>query len=199
MPGMTATRLARRLSLDGNPLRRRTDKIATCLAALLVGVFLIAAPWLSVAAVGWASGTGAARQQAMRSGRQVPSVLWEAARGPSLSRGASGYLRAQTRWIPPADRAPANVIRGYVGAAAGRTVPPSVDTAGPPANAQGSDGAVRERQVAAAVVAVVGLGIVLLCLAWAGRLVLDRRRLANWEAAWAAVGPQWTKRFWSRG
>ena len=23
---------------------------------------------------------------------------------------------------------------------------------------------------------------------------LDRRRLAGWDAAWAAVGPQWTKR-----
>jgi hypothetical protein len=39
----------------------------------------------------------------------------------------------------------------------------------------------------------------LLCLAWAGRWVLDRRRLAGWEAAWAAVGPHWTKRFRSRG
>jgi hypothetical protein len=199
MPGMTATRLARRLGLDRNLLRRRTDKIATCLAALLVGGFLIGAPWLAVAAVGWASGTGAARQQAMRSGRHVPSALWEAAPGPSLSRAASGYLGAQARWISPADRATANVILGDVGAAAGHTVPPSVDEAGSPAKAQRSQGTVRERQVAAAVVAVVGLGIVLLCLAWAGRLVLDRRRLANWEAAWAAVGPQWTKRFWSRG
>jgi len=39
----------------------------------------------------------------------------------------------------------------------------------------------------------------LLCLAWAGRWALDRRRLAGWEAAWAAVGPLWTRRFRSRG
>ena len=51
----------------------------------------------------------------------------------------------------------------------------------------------------AAVTATVTLGIVLLFLAWAGRWVLDRRRLAAWEAAWAAVGPHWTKRFRSRG
>jgi len=48
-------------------------------------------------------------------------------------------------------------------------------------------------------VAIATLGIVLLCLAWAGRWVLDQRRLADWETAWAAVGPQWTKRFWSQG
>jgi len=55
------------------------------------------------------------------------------------------------------------------------------------------------REAAAAVIATAALGIVLLCLAWAGRWVLDRRRLANWETAWAAVGPQWTRRFRSRG
>ena len=51
----------------------------------------------------------------------------------------------------------------------------------------------------AGVVATVALGIVLLCLALAGRWVLGRRQLADWETAWAAVGPQWTKRFRSRG
>jgi hypothetical protein len=45
------------------------------------------------------------------------------------------------------------------------------------------------RETAAAVIAAAALGIVLLCLAWAGRLVLDRRRLAGWEAAWVTVGP----------
>src|SRR5215470_11164041 len=49
-PGMKKTRLARRLGLDGNPLRRRIDKIAACLAALLMAVFLTGAPMLSVAA-----------------------------------------------------------------------------------------------------------------------------------------------------
>jgi hypothetical protein len=51
---MKTTRLARKLGMDGNPLRRRTDKIAACLAALLVALFLIGAALLPVAAVGWA-------------------------------------------------------------------------------------------------------------------------------------------------
>ena len=66
---MRTTRLARRLGLDGNPLRRRTDKIAACLAALLLAVFLTGAPVLSVRAVGWAGHTVAAGQQAARSWR----------------------------------------------------------------------------------------------------------------------------------
>jgi hypothetical protein len=41
-------------------------------------------------------------------------------------------------------------------------------------------------EVDAAVIATATLGIMLLCLAWAGRRVLDRRRLAAWEAGAAA-------------
>lgn len=57
---MMRPRLARRLGLDGNPLRRRTDKIAVSLAALLLAVFLIGAPLLSMAAIGWAGRAAAA-------------------------------------------------------------------------------------------------------------------------------------------
>jgi hypothetical protein len=46
---MNTTMLSRRLGLDGNPLRRRIDKLAACMAALLMAVFLIGAPMLSVA------------------------------------------------------------------------------------------------------------------------------------------------------
>jgi hypothetical protein len=45
------------------------------------------------------------------------------------------------------------------------------------------------REAAAAVVVIVALGAVLLCLAWAERWVLDRRRLPGWEAAWPRSAP----------
>jgi len=70
---MKTTRIARKLGLGGNPLRRRTDKIEARVAALLLAVFLIGAPLLSVAAIGWAGHAGAAGQRAERSWRQVPA------------------------------------------------------------------------------------------------------------------------------
>jgi hypothetical protein len=57
-----------------------------------------------------------------------------------------------------------------------------------------SNRAVLTREAVAAAGAAAALGIVLLCLAWAGRWVLDRHRLAGWEAEWAIVGPG-AKRF----
>ena len=46
--------------------------------------------------------------------------------------------------------------------------------------------------MALAVAAVIAAGLLIpyrLC-----RLVLDRRRLAAWESAWALTGPRWTSR-----
>ena len=196
---MTATRLARRLGLDGNPLRRRTDKIAACFAALLLAIFLTGAPVLSIAAIGWTGHTRATDQQAARSRHQVPAVLRQAARAPSFSREVLGSSQVQARWTAPDGRVRTGAIPVSAGLAAGHTVPLWVDEAGLRTGPPPSHRAALAREAAAGVVATVALGIVLLCLARAGRWVLDRRRLANWATAWSAVGPQWTKHFRSRG
>jgi hypothetical protein len=50
-----------------------------------------------------------------------------------------------------------------------------------------------ERQAAlAALLASSGLGLVLLGGGVLARRLLDRRRLAAWDAAWQATGPRWT-------
>jgi hypothetical protein len=197
------TRIARKLGLDGNPLRRRTDKIAACLSVLLLAVFLIGAPFLSAAAAGWAGHHGDAELRATRSWHQVSAVLLRSAPAPTAVSGyyqaVSGYYQALARWTTPAGRARTGRIPVSADMAAGRTVRLWVDSAGSPSGNPPNRRAVVADEVAAAVVATSGLGIALLCLAWAGRWVLDRRRLAGWQAGWAAVGPSWTRRFRSRG
>ena len=193
---MKTTRIARKLGLDGNPLRRRTDKIAACLSVLLLAVFLIGAPFLSAAAAGWAGHHGDAELRATRSWHQVSAVLLRSALAPTA---VSGYYQVLARWTTPAGRARTGRIPVSTDMAAGRTVRLWVDSAGSPTGNPLNRRAVVADEVAAAVVATSGLGIALLCLAWAGRWVLDRRRLAGWQAGWAAVGPSWTRRFRSRG
>ena len=121
-----------------------------------------------------------------RSGHQVPAVLLQAA--PSVT----GLVTA--RWIAPDGRTRIGRIPVSRGLAAGRTVSLWVNAAGSPTRPPLSHGAMLGHEAMAAVFVPVALGWVLLCLAAAGRWVLDRRRLAGWDAAWAAVGPQWTKR-----
>lgn len=196
---MKTARLARSLGLDGNPLRRRTDKIATCAAALLLAAFLIGAPLLSVAAVGWAGRSAAARLQAERSWHRVPAILLQAVPPPNAANRLLGYSQVLARWTAPDGRAQTGQIPVSGHLAAGRTVRLWVDAAGSPTAPPLRHHGVAADKVAAAVTATAALGTALLCLAWAGRWMLNRRRLAAWEAAWAAVGPQWTRRFRSRG
>jgi hypothetical protein len=190
-------RLARRLGLDGNPLRRRTDKIAACLAALLLAVFLIGAPLLSVAAIGWAGRAGAAELRAERSWRQTPAVLLPdtPAAGQIL-----GHSRGPARLTPSGNPERTGQIPVSTGLSVGRPmVPLWLAPAGSRARPGLSHRGLVANEAAAALVATVALSIALLSLAWAGRWLLDRRRLAGWEAEWAVVGPQCAKRFRSGG
>jgi hypothetical protein len=195
---MKTTRLARRLGLDGNPLRRRLDKIAACLAALLMAMFLICAPILSMAAARWVGHTAAAGQRTARSWRQVPAVLLRGEPLPDVG-WVFGTSWVKARWTAPDGHQRAGSIPVSTSLAAARTVQLWVDTAGSPTGPPPRYGAPAVREAVAAVLATAALGAVLWSLAGAGRWILNRRRLEDWEAAWAAVGPQWTWRFRSRG
>ena len=195
-----ASRLAARMGLDGNPLRRRTDRLATWLAAQFLVVVLIAVPLAAIAAFGWASRSGAAELRAERSWRVVPAVLLRSVPvTDSFAGGVFGYAWVPARWTAPDGRVRTGDIPVEVGLRAGRKVSMWVDATGMPTDIPLTHRAVLARAATAAAVASILLLLVLSCLACAGRWLLDRRRLADWELAWAIVGPQWTKRFRSRG
>ncbi len=193
-------RLARKLGLDGNPLRRRTDKIGTWLTAQFLVVVLIGAPLFAIAAFSWAGRAGVAEQRAERSWREVPAVLLRSVPAPdSFADGVFGYSWVPARWTAPNGQVRSGNIPVEAGLAAGRKVLLWVDAAGRPTDVPLTHRAVMARAATAAAVATAVLLIALSCLALIVRWLLDRRRLADWELAWAIVGPQWTKRFRSRG
>jgi len=193
-------RLARKLGLDANPLRRRIDKIATWLMAQFLVVVLVGAPLFAIGAFTWASRAGAAEQRAERSWREVPAVLLRSVPAPdSFADGVFGYSWVPARWTAPNGQARSGNIPVEIGLAAGRKVRLWVDAAGRPTDAPLTHRAVMARAATAAAVATAVLLIALSFLAFIVRWLLDRRRLADWELAWAIVGPQWTKRFRSRG
>jgi hypothetical protein len=195
-----ARRLGRWLGLDGNPLRRRTDRIATWLMAQFLVVVLIGAPLFAIAAFTWAGRAGAAEQRAERSWREVPAVLLRPVPAPdSFAGGVFGYAWVPARWTAPDGQVRSGEIPVEVGLSTGRKGLLWVDAAGTPTDAPLTHRAVLARAASAAAVATVVLLIALSCLALVVRWLLDRRRLADWELAWAIVGPQWTKRFRFRG
>ena len=195
-----ARRLARKLGLEANPLRRRTDKIATWLMAQFLVVVLVGAPLFAIAAFTWAARAGVAEQRAERSWREVPAVLLRSVPVPdSFAGGVFGYSWVPARWTAPSGQVRSGDIPVEVGLTAGRKVRLWVDAAGRPTDAPLTHRAIVARAATAAAVATVVLLIALSSLALIVRWLLDRRRLTDWELAWAIVGPQWTKRFRSRG
>ncbi len=193
-------RVVRRLGLDNNPLRRRTDRIAACLVAGLLIAFLAGAPLLTMATVHWAGRAGTAEQRAQRTWHRVDAVLLRSAPAPAaFANGLYGGTWVPARWTAPDRRPRTGEIDVTTGMAKGQTLPIWVDRAGLPTGPPLTHRAVVARSILAATLAPVVLAIVLGFLAGVGRWVLDRRRLASWDAAWALVGPRWTKRFWMRG
>jgi hypothetical protein len=86
-PTARRARLARHLALDHNPLRRRADRLETCITAGLLAAFLAGAPPVAVAAGSWAHARRpppAAR----------PAVLASGSCGPAASRAAPGGVQA---------------------------------------------------------------------------------------------------------
>ena len=57
-----------------------------------------------------------------------------------------------------------------------------------------TSGGARDRVLVGMLSALAALAVLLTVMALVTRWVLDRRRLARWETAWLAVGPQWNRR-----
>lgn len=193
-PTKTWKKLTRRLADDGNPLRRREDLIEGWLMPVAVVVFLALSPVVAIATGALVHADNAASRHVEASYRPVRGVLLQSAPGPEESDdGANAWLvSTPARWM-----AGGRPHRGYVPApartAAGSVVTVWLDRAGrvelpPLTSAQASD-----RVIVATVTALAALAMLLAGLPWLGRKVLDRRRLAGWEAGWLAVGPRWTR------
>ena len=177
---------------DRNPLRRTVDRVEAMIVGGLAAVFLAGAPLTAVAAwhTAYSMGSRVARTQ-QAAWHQVPAV-------PLATVPASGYgqyeATVRARWTAPDGTRHTGTIPVLQGATAGRTVLVWVDAAGRLTGPPLQFSKVRLQAALAALLAPTIVGFVLL---YAGELaygVLDRRRLAAWDADWRATGPLWTRR-----
>jgi len=181
------TRLRRRLAADGNPLRRPADKAAAWLLPIAVVAFLVLSPLAVAAADALAHAGIAPAEQAQQSWRQIPATTLAPAAGPVQPAQGSG---SWTVWVPARWLVAGQPQTGQVpvpaGTWAGRTVPVWLDPSGRVQNPPLLAGAVRNRVVAAAVMALASLALLLATVAVAVWGALTRRRLASWDTAWLA-------------
>lgn len=180
---------------DRNPLRRGWDRAEAAITAALIAAFLIGAPAAAIAAGRLAYAAGARVQRAEQAGwHQERAVLLAAAPHPDLAGYGVALPQVQARWAAPHGGWRTGEVAAAPGTPAGSEVTVWVDSSGTLTGPPLRGWQVVQQAALAALLACVGAGL-LLGSAWLlARRILDRRRLAAWDAKWRVVGPRWSRR-----
>jgi hypothetical protein len=191
------SRQVRGLRPDGNPLRRRIDRVETC---LLGGLFVASAVTMPFAAH---IASHAAYENALRTQleqrvtrHQVEAVLTGTATGPVSGYTPNALVPTMATWKSATGAAKSGLVLADAGSTKGTKVAvwtdQQGDLTGPPLAA-----AQIASQADAATIGAVA-GVVVMSIGAGGMLhfVLYRRRLAAWEKDWLVTARAWNRQSW---
>ena len=185
-------RLARLLA-GRNPLRRPHDRIEGAIIVVLTVGFL--------ATLAWASFLGARLYQSQLAVaaqlRPATAILTQDGPRPEIRLVPTGQVLAH--WPSPGGREKSGVLEAVTtpaisGALAGARVLVWLNRLGQPVAPPLGRASMMVSAVLMALTVAAGIAAGLLIPYRLCRLVLDRRRLAAWESAWASTGPRWSRR-----
>jgi hypothetical protein len=174
----------------GNPLRRPVDRREARLISSLLVIFLIASPLVAVLGAHLSYAASLRQMHAQRSWREVTATLEQRVTDTSGSTGGWAPVAA-ARWTAPDGRARHGLIAVDGSAQAGQHVTIWVDGAGQPTLSPVPRSSAVLSAVTIGLSAPFCLALLLMLAGWIVRLVLNRRRLADWENEWNAVEPRW--------
>lgn len=193
MPRVTLmSRLVRGRRLDRNPLRRASDRAETVVLIMLVVVFLVSAPLVALASGARAHAAAQRTELAQAaSWRKVTAVTLVAAGPPALGSG-NAASEAKAHWTAPDGTSVTGDLPVPFGTEAGATFRVWVTPDGHLVQQPMSDSQVANLTVAAEAGGVVAVAIVVALAGGLCRWLLNKRRMADWDADWHATGPRWT-------
>jgi len=175
---------------DRNPLRRGSDRVETAVLALLVIVFLVAAPFAALASGSWALARAHQAQLAERASLyQVPALVLKL---EAPSGGGWGDPGAQARWTAHDGKVITGEIIVPLGTEDGATQQLWTTRDGQVTNPPLEDSQVTGQAYVAEGFSVFTLAVLLAITGLVTRWTLDKRRMAAWDAEWRATGPRWT-------
>jgi hypothetical protein len=177
-------------------MRRGTDRIQAITRATLLVVFAVGAPAAGggIGHAVYVSGLQAGLAHATASHPVTAVVLRMTPVVAGWSRSRPSPARYSVRWTSSPGSTRTGEITAALGDVPGRTMTVWVDnqdrlTFPPLSRAQ-----IACRATAAAAAAAAVLALLLTLAGKVVSLVLDARRLADWEADWSTVEPHWTGR-----
>jgi hypothetical protein len=183
----------RRHRPDRNPLRRRSDRVESAGLVLAVLLVLISV-WPAVLA-GRFTYTNGLREARVGPGlrQQVIATVSQDPRPARVAFGESMTATVTAHWTTPAGAARTGTVQVPATARVGTTVPVWVDREGTPTTPPPSrtDVVLRSWGMAVFVQIIAVLLVVSGVAALRGRL--DRRRYADWDAAWVRANDRWRR------
>jgi hypothetical protein len=177
----------------GNALRRRSDRIESAIVAGLLALFVLGGPVAAIVA-------GSLVDHAML-GEVRAEQTWQRVTATLAHPGTPRLQAAASNWVVQSARASWTVggrtHTGYIPLASSPGKAKTVSVWVNPRGAlTGPPSAWADLHLAvglAAAGAALVLAAVLFLAGLATRLVLNRRRMADWDRAWRAIGPQWSR------
>jgi hypothetical protein len=190
-------RVTRGVRPDGNPLRRRWDRVEAFIFGGLVVVAAAGAPVAATMAGNWAhadSARAARMQQATR--HQVRAELLAAPRASVGGYTINGMAPAMARWTAPSGVQRTGEIAVPSDSAKGTVVALWTDQAGQETSPPLTASQVADQGTLMALVSVALTVAACLLAAVATRIVVNRRRMAAWTADWVVTAPMWNRQRW---
>jgi hypothetical protein len=190
-------RVLRGSRLDRNPLRRTTDRVETCLLAGLFVAAAAAAPFAAAAASHAAYANGLRTEHAQVASRhQVPAVLTQPATGAISGYTVTSLVPVQATWTSVTGVRRSGQVLAPADSPKGASVPVWTDAAGDLLSPPLQPSQVSEQSQLAAIGAVGAVAAGWLCATAAARYVLNRRRMAAWDADWIVTARAWNRQRW---
>jgi hypothetical protein len=202
---MLAGRIARKVGIDRNPLRRRTDRVEAWITVALMAAVALAGPFLiwHAGEVAYRGAVSASERDNARLRFKVNAVLLEDPDGDVSSDNVRSRHVATARWTAP-DGTPRTgpvLVPASEGASvssrssgsAGKVIVVTTDVHGIPMEAPApSDPA--SMAFLGGFAASLGLTASVMCIRLLIRRRLDTLRMARWQTEWRLVEPIWSGR-----
>jgi hypothetical protein len=186
-------RLINGLRPDRNPLRRPVDRLEAAIVLALVAVFLLAAPLIGfgVGRWSWDGGVVTARAEQAAWHKVSAVVLHGVPRPRDDPYGAVYLAQVPVRWIAGGVSHTGEVTTP-AGVRTGATVTVWTGPSGQLTGAPLGHAQIVHQALFAGLLAVLGFSLLLAITALVIRRILQRRRMAAWDAEWRATGPSWS-------
>ena len=161
--------------------------------AAVIAVFLVGAPIAAVTTGQWAARGAAAAARAERAAwYPVRAVILHGVARPSGNPyGAANLVHVPARWTARDGAVRTGTVTAAAGTPAGGSVTIWTTVQGVPTGPPLNAAQISRQAVLTGLMAVLGLAFLLTVSAFVIRRLLNRRRMAAWDAEWSATGPQW--------